>query len=160
MLGSFNRPFFHFGLTQLCCFFLSSVCEKYGMFKWKSWETSSMPLRKEEAGLMSTASSTFVLFCFWNRTFYCRLHFSSEVLFQGPCSPSRWCVYHVYLNVYWDLLCPNFPLVRNRDNLKLYKVAYHSKGNKNRIDQDAFRHLSFSFSLIKIMQSCIGRTAK
>lgn len=33
MLGSFNRPFFHFGLTQLYYFFLSSVCEEYGMFK-------------------------------------------------------------------------------------------------------------------------------
>ncbi len=36
------------------------------------------------------------------QNFLCRVHFVSEILFQDPCSPSCWCVYHMYSSVCWD----------------------------------------------------------
>lgn len=57
-----------------------------------------MPLLKEESGLVS--ASTVVLFSLLKQNpFFCRVHFASEILFQGLCSPSHRCAYHVYLSV-------------------------------------------------------------
>lgn len=57
-----------------------------------------MPLLKEESGLVS--ASTVVLFSLLKQNlFLFAVYFASEILFQGPCSPSRWCAHHVYLSV-------------------------------------------------------------
>lgn len=76
-----------------------------------------MPLLKDEAG--SVSASTVVLFFVAERNLLCRVHFVSEILFQDLCSPSSWCVYHMYSSVCWDLLSPHFPPIRDRGNLEL-----------------------------------------
>lgn len=77
-----------------------------------------MPLLKEEAGFVS--ASTIVVFLLLNlqQNLRCRVHFVSEILYQDLCSPSCWCVYHMYSSVCWDLFSPHIPPIKTR-----YKVA-------------------------------------
>lgn len=106
-------------LVGLELHYFSFLCVR-NVLKWKSWGTLSMPLLKEEAGLVS--ASTVVLFFFVvvaERNLLCWVCFVSEILFQDPCSPSCWCVYHMYSSVCWDLLSPHFPPIRDRGNLEL-----------------------------------------
>lgn len=111
-----QQAYFFFSWTYwvALCFFL---CVR-NVFKWKSWGTLSMPLLKDEAG--SVSASTVVLFFVAERNLLCRVHFVSEILFQDLCSPSSWCVYHMYSSVCWDLLSPHFPPIRDRGNLELW----------------------------------------
>lgn len=72
-----------------------------------------MPLLKEESGSGSASTVVlfffFLLFCVAERNLSSRVQLTSEKLFQDPCSPTRWCVYHMYSSVCWDLLSPHFP---------------------------------------------------